>query len=690
MKTTRMMTLMALLLVVPMTGTAESEPLAAVRGTVVNAARRPLTGAECSFDASFRARNRIARTDRNGRFGPLYVRRGRHMLTCRKSGYYPTAILVRTGTPHASNVLISLRARRNKNVTQAKGEKDAEAQAPVTRAPRPTIKRRRPVKRRRAKRKAPRVSYGVGSMGASGVGYGGGGVAYGSGVVVTTARGMRGRGRVHGYALARKAKRKPMYRRDVGGDREGYDRISEKGFVSPTQKPLSTVSIDVDTAAYSNVRRFANNGRLPPRDAVRIEELVNYFDYNYPGPRGSRPFAVHTEVSTAPWNRKHRLVHIGLQGKRVQTANLPANNLVFLIDVSGSMHSTNKLPLLKNAFSLLVDQLREQDRVSIVVYAGAAGVVLPPTHGNEKGRILRALYNLRAGGSTAGGAGIKLAYQLARKTLLRGGNNRVVLATDGDFNVGTSSDGELTRLIEKERDGGIFLTVLGFGTGNYQDAKMQKLADKGNGHHAYIDSLLEAQKVLVREMGATLLTIAKDVKVQIEFNPARVKGWRLIGYENRVMAARDFADDKKDAGELGAGHSVTFLYELIPTGSEESVKGHAPLRYQARKATADGGELMHVKLRYKAPRGKKSKLITQPLIDRHTPLAKTSNAFRFAAAVTEVGLVLRGSKHKGRSSLSHAISLASGSVGADPHGDRHEFLQLASRLRKLDRTTKRP
>ncbi|MFN3200075.1 MAG: vWA domain-containing protein [Bradymonadia bacterium] len=469
---------------------------------------------------------------------------------------------------------------------------------------------------------------------------------------------------------------------------EAYDRITDNPFKSALSDALSTFSIDVDTASYSNIRRFLGWNRLPPKDAVRIEEMVNYFGYDYPQPKGRRPFSIHTEVSTAPWNPAHRLVKIGLQGKRVDTSKLPPNNLVLLIDVSGSMRTRNKLPLLKSAFKLLVNQLREQDRVAIVVYAGAAGLVLPSTSGAEKNAIFTALDNLQAGGNTAGGAGIQLAYQTAQKHFIKGGNNRIILATDGDFNVGVSSDGDLTRLIEEKRKSGVFLTILGFGSGNYQDSKMEKMSNAGNGNAAYIDSILEAKKVLVNEMGGTLLTIAKDVKIQVEFNPTKVKGHRLIGYENRVLAHQDFNNDKKDAGELGAGHTVTALYEIIPAGSDEIIPGVDELKYQKKSATDFGrsNELMTVKLRYKQPSGQKSRRIIHTVIDAHTPLAKTSDDFRFSTAVVELGLLLRESSHRGKADYDALIARAREALGRDANGYRYDFVKLAERAAAIHAT----
>jgi Ca-activated chloride channel family protein len=468
-------------------------------------------------------------------------------------------------------------------------------------------------------------------------------------------------------------------------NREGYGEIDENPFEPATQKPLSTFSIDVDTASYSNMRRFLAAGQMPPRDAVKIEELINYFSYEYPSPAGEHPFAVHTEVSVAPWNQAHRLVKIGLQGKRMTMDELPPSNLVFLIDVSGSMSSPDKLPLLQDAFKLLVKNLRKQDRVAIVVYAGAAGLVLPSTPGTDKDTIIGALERLSAGGSTAGGAGIQLAYEVARRNYLPGGNNRVILASDGDFNVGVSSDGALVQLIEEKRKEGVFLTVLGFGTGNYQDGKMEKLADRGNGNHAYIDSLAEARKVLVSEMGGTLFAIAKDVKLQVEFNPTRVKAYRLIGYENRMLQAQDFKDDKKDAGELGAGHTVTALYEIIPAGSDEDVPGIDALKYQQTQITAAAGadELMTVKLRYKLPDGDRSTELAHAVRDTDTPLSRTSADFRFATAVAEFGMLLRDSPHKGKASYQAVLERAQGALGSDREGYRKDFLLLAGQTSQM-------
>ncbi|HEX5724595.1 MAG TPA: VWA domain-containing protein [Longimicrobiaceae bacterium] len=473
---------------------------------------------------------------------------------------------------------------------------------------------------------------------------------------------------------------------------EEYDRIEENDFLEVRGNPLSTFAIDVDAASYGNVRRFLGGGSLPPIDAVRIEELVNYFDYDYPDPEDGHPFSVTTETSTAPWNPAHRLVHVGIQGRRMDARDLPPANLVFLVDVSGSMDEPDKLPLVQQSLRLLVSRLREEDRVAIVVYAGSAGLVLPSTSGADRRAIREAIDCLRAGGSTAGGAGLRLAYRVARENFRRRGNNRVILATDGDFNVGVSSDAELVRLIEEEREHGVFLTVLGFGTGNLKDSKMEQLADHGNGNYAYIDGIAEARKVLVGEMGGTLLTLAKDVKVQVEFNPEKVKAYRLIGYENRLLAAEDFNDDRRDGGELGAGHSVTALYEIVPADSDEPVRGTDPLRYQEtrpRGGERHPGELLMVKLRYKPPTGDVSRLIEHPVLDRSLGIAAASEDFRFSAAVAAWGMLLRRSPHRGSASWDGVVRLARGSLGDDRHGYREEFVRLVEESRLIARRDRR-
>ncbi len=462
-------------------------------------------------------------------------------------------------------------------------------------------------------------------------------------------------------------------------DREGYDRIVENRFRKVADEPLSTFSIDVDGASMSNVRRILNEGHLPPHGAVRIEEMINYFHYDYPQPKDEHPFSINTEMTDCPWNTKHKLVMVGLQGLKIPMDDLPGSNLVFLIDVSGSMASPDKLPLVRQSMKLLVDQLRECDKVAVVVYAGSAGLVLPPTGGDQKTTIKDAIDRLEAGGSTAGGAGIKLAYKTAGNSFIKGGNNRVILCTDGDFNVGVSSDDELERMIEEERKSGVFLTVLGYGTGNYQDAKMQKLSNKGNGNHSYIDNMEEARKVLVSEFGGTMFTIAKDVKLQIEFNPAKVQGYRLIGYENRMLNKEDFNNDKKDAGELGSGHTVTALYEVIPVGvKSDFLESVDKLKYQKTKGDVQSSnrELMTVKFRYKKPDEDKSSLIEHPVIDQSISLNKTSDNFRFAAAVAQFGLLLRNSEFKQSSSYDQAWKMAKSALGEDKEGYRSGFLKL--------------
>ena len=467
---------------------------------------------------------------------------------------------------------------------------------------------------------------------------------------------------------------------------EDYDNIVENKFLSATQNPLSTFSIDVDEAAYSNVRRYLENGSIPPAGAVRIEETINYFDYEYPKPANGEPFTVNTEISECPWNPQHKLVHIGLQGKVIPIDNLPASNMVFLVDVSGSMDEPNKLPLVQASMNMLVDQLREQDKVAIVVYAGSAGLVLPSISGTNKARIKDAINNLQAGGSTAGGEGIKLAYKVAKDNFVKSGNNRIILATDGDFNVGASSDDELVRMIEQERKSGVFLSVLGYGMGNYKDNKMQQLADKGNGNHSYIDNINEARKVLVNEFGSTLFTIAKDVKIQIEFNPSKVQAYRLVGYENRMLASEDFNDDNKDAGELGSGHTVTALYEVIPMGVKDDFsKSVDPLKYQSndKKTVSNTEEIMTIKLRYKKPDEEISQLITHPVMDNHTMLANTSDNFRFSAAVAEFGLLLRNSVYKQQASYNQVVSMAKKARGMDDNGYRAEFIRLVQSATSL-------
>ena len=464
---------------------------------------------------------------------------------------------------------------------------------------------------------------------------------------------------------------------------ENYSTIHENGFKNVRVNPLSTFSIDVDNASYSNVRRYLNFGNLPPVDAVRIEEMINYFSYDYPEPQGEHPFSVSTEVSACPWNSENYLMHIGLKGKSFDKTELPPSNLVFLFDVSGSMNSPQKLPLLKRAFKMLVNELRPNDRVAIVVYAGAAGKVLDSTPGNQKTKIINALQKLNAGGSTAGGAGIKLAYKIAEENFIEGGNNRIILATDGDFNVGVSSTSEMERLVEQKRENGVFISVLGFGSGNIKDDKMETIADKGNGNYAYIDNIQEARKVLVSEFGGTLFTIAKDVKFQLEFNPKQVKAYRLVGYENRLLNDEDFNDDKKDAGEIGAGHTVTALYEIVPAGADTDTPSVDPLKYQTSKAVSgkNGDELLTIKLRYKKPDEHESRLLELPVENNLN--VETSNDFRFSAAVASFGMLLRKSEFAGNTTIDSVVKLAEGAKGADKEGYRSEFIRLVKAVDDL-------
>lgn len=465
----------------------------------------------------------------------------------------------------------------------------------------------------------------------------------------------------------------------VPANTEEYDHIAESGFHSPSDNPLSTFSIDVDTASYSNFRRFLRQGRLPPADAVRIEELLNYFRYNDPVPEAgaAHPVRVTAELAACPWKPGHKLARVALRSRSIDMADLAPSNLTFLIDVSGSMGYADKLPLLKKALAMLAEQLRPQDRVAIVVYAGAAGVVLDSTSGSQPGKILEALERLHAGGSTAGAKGIELAYKTARANFIKGGNNRVILATDGDFNVGVSSQGELVRLIEKQREHGVFLTVLGFGQGNLADARMEQIADHGNGQFMYIDSPLEARRALVEQIGGTLATVAKDVKIQVEFNPTRVAQYRLIGYENRMLAAKDFDDDAKDAGEMGAGHSVVALYEIIPPSADEAAT--IKLRYQEPSPTKEAkrsGELLTVKVRYKPPTADESQLLSQPLLDASRSIEEAGEELRWSAAVAQYGMLLRDSNHHGEATWDSTAALARGALGEDRSGLRAELASL--------------
>jgi Ca-activated chloride channel family protein len=469
---------------------------------------------------------------------------------------------------------------------------------------------------------------------------------------------------------------------------EEYGTVTENRFKSSRHDPLSTFSIDVDAASYSNMRRFVNQGQMPPADAIRTEELINYFSYRHPEPAGDDPVKITVDAGRCPWNDKHRLARIGLKARNIAGEQLPASNLVFLIDVSGSMFGATRLELVKSSLKLLVNNLREKDRVAIVVYAGSAGEVLPSTAGSDKQKIREALDLLTAGGSTAGGAGIQLAYKIAGKNFIPKGNNRIILCTDGDFNVGVSSKDGLEKLIEKERGSGVFLTVLGYGMGNYKDNRMQVLAEKGNGNHACIDNLQEANRVLVGEFGGTVHTVAKDVKLQVEFNPARVQAYRLIGYESRLLNREDFNDDTKDAGEMGAGHTVTAFYEIVPAGLESSYGSVDSLKYgdsekKARQTVNASSELLTVKLRYKQPGGTQSKKLEESLTDRRD--GETSADFRFASAVAMFGQLLRNSDFKADASYDKVIRLAKTGLDNDPQGYRREFVRLVEAVQGIDR-----
>jgi Ca-activated chloride channel family protein len=470
---------------------------------------------------------------------------------------------------------------------------------------------------------------------------------------------------------------------------ETYIGITDNPFLAVAQNPLSTFSIDVDTASYANMRRFITQHTLPPKDSVRIEELINYFSYDYAPPSvdDDKPFAAYIESAACPWNTGHRLVRIGLKGKVISQEKRPPSNLVFLIDVSGSMAEPNKLPLVQQSMRLLTEQLSENDRVAMVVYAGSSGLVLPSTTGDKKNVIREALDRLQAGGSTHGSAGIQLAYNTAVANFIKGGVNRVILCTDGDFNVGVTSQGDLQRLIEEKAKSGVFLSVLGFGMGNLKDATMETLADKGNGNYGYIDTLNEAKKLFVEQMTGTLITIAKDVKIQVEFNPAQVSAYRLIGYENRLLATEDFNDDTKDAGEIGAGHTVTALYEVVPAGREIATAGVDPLKYQQPvnpvPVPTVSKELLTVKLRYKQPEGDTSKLLEYPFTDQNASFDKASKDFRFASAVAMFGMILRDSPHKGGATIGGVIELAESSLVNDMEGYRQEFVNLAKQTGQL-------
>jgi Ca-activated chloride channel family protein len=599
--------------------------LGALRGTVVDSTGLPIPGATVTITGP---EKRSTVTDGRGEFSFVKLRSGDYEIETSLTGFMTARTKASVAPGRIERVTVTLNVGALTEVVAV-----AAAPQPATAGA------------------AVRMAAGIG-----------GGVA--GGVVSGTFDGLPGR-----------------YNRAF--NTEAYDHIDENRFRRVEVDPLSTFSIDVDTASYANVRRFLTTGTRPPAGAVRTEELINYFRFDYPQPSRDEPFSITTELVSSPWNPRHKLALIGLQGRELTAREPSPRNLVFLIDVSGSMMPQDKLPLVRTAMRMLADVLTERDRVAIVVYAGASGLVLPSTPGDQKERIHSALERLEAGGSTNGAAGIRLAYQTARDNFISGGVNRVVLATDGDFNVGVTNQSELVTLIEQERASGVFLSVLGVGTGNLKDSTMERLADKGNGNYAYLDTVHEARKVLVKEAGGTLETIAKDVKIQVEFNPREVASYRLIGYENRLLKNEDFNDDRKDAGEIGAGHSVTALYEIVPVGVDTSVPGVDPLKYQqeARETrAARSGELLTVKVRYKAPDGDTSRLLTRVLMNKAS--AMTANA-GFASAVAEFGMVLRGSPDIGTASFQSAATRARTFKGEDKEGYRAEFIQLADRAARL-------
>ena len=499
-------------------------------------------------------------------------------------------------------------------------------------------------------------------------------------------------GRLAGLSFSRKQNRGIVvyppampYNVSIAEDNEEYGAFRENRFIPVKSEALSTFSLDVDAASYGNIRRMINQGQMPQKDAVRVEELINYFSYDYPQPVGEHPVNIVTEAAVCPWNAKHQLVRIGVKAREIPSEKLPASNFVFLIDVSGSMSGPQKLDLVKSSLRLLVNNLREKDKVSIVVYAGAAGEVLPATPGSDRQKIREAIENLSAGGSTAGGAGIQLAYKIAEKNFIKDGNNRIILCTDGDFNVGVSSSDELESLIESKRKTGVYLTVLGYGMGNYKDKKLQTLAEKGNGNHAYIDNIQEANKVLVNEFGSTMFTVAKDVKIQVEFNPAQVNAYRLVGYETRLLNKEDFNDDTKDAGELGSGHTVTALYEIVPVGVESNFGSVDDLKYQPAKkeksnSTSLTDELLTVKLRYKQPESNSSQKIEVPV---KASVKEASDDYKFVMAVAMFGQLLRDSDFKGSATYAKVIELARNGLVNDQNGYRREFVRLAESVNQM-------
>ncbi len=469
-------------------------------------------------------------------------------------------------------------------------------------------------------------------------------------------------------------------------DREAYEHIEETPFLSVAAHPLSTFSIDVDTASYANVRRLLQHGELPPAGTVRIEEMINYFTYDYAPPTDDVPFATHVEMVGCPWNEQHALARIAIKGREIEHDQRPVSNLVFLLDVSGSMSDSNNLPLVKSAIKMLVEKFTENDRVAIVVYAGASGVVLPSTTADQKQAIFAALDKLHAGGATHGSEGLELAYQFAVENFVSGGANRVILCTDGDFNVGTTNQSDLVQLIQNKASSGVYLSVLGFGMGNYQDSTLEKLADNGNGNYGYIDTLNEARKLFVEQLTGTLITIAKDVKIQVDFNASRVSAYRLIGYENRMLQAEDFRDDSKDAGEIGAGHTVTALYEIVPVGVESPTVAVDPSKYQqtsARGASDNPFEVLTVRLRYKEPDSSLSQELRVPLQHSDKSFAEASPDFQFATAVAQFGMLLRGSKYKGNTTFEAVREIGRANLDWDPHGYRAEFVALVEQAMSL-------
>jgi Ca-activated chloride channel family protein len=629
----------ALVVLAVRTLTSHAQTMGTIEGTIATTHGAALSGAHVGVTG--KSVNRMARTDGSGHFSISGLPDGTYKVIAAHAGYVSASTSVTVKSGSTMSIKLSLApapAKKSEDKVVAKEEPSPEA-------------------------------------------------------VVTAKPSPPTRMRVQGGALGPAPSTAPMaIEQDPAMNTEAYSRIDDNPFLRTDQKPLSTFSSDVDTASYANLRRFLRDGQRPPKDAVRIEEMINYFRYAYPAPPKGQPFSITTEVGASPFNTKFQLVRIGLQAPEINDDKVPARNLVFLLDVSGSMMAPNKLPLVKRAMNLLVENLRDNDRVAIAVYAGASGLALPSTPGKNKDTIRQAIANLEAGGSTNGAAGIKLAYEVAQKHFIKGGINRVILATDGDFNVGTTSEGDLTRLIEGKREHGVFLSVLGFGMGNLKDSTMEKLADRGNGNYGYIDSIEEARKLLVKEAGATLVTVAKDVKIQVEFNPATVAGYRLIGYENRLLRDQDFNDDKKDAGDIGAGHSVTALYEIVPAGVAVPGGKVDQLKYQA-KAQPTGGnanELMTVKVRYKAPDGNQSKLLSQIVKADKTELAKTSTDFRWAAAVAGFGMMLREAKDRGNLSWAQVLSLAEGARGSDAEGYRAQMIELVKRASRMTTQVAKP